>query len=643
MSLAVSFSPEFDSPFVASVAAPITSLAVLQSFVSFGLSIPIRVDAGPAEHTVALQQVLSPLRGQSEIIEQLAFEPPIHEEFGTFLETEGHQPSEPLLTVLHGRASDLKTAVEKVSAQPLPAGGMVVRKERRPLEYAALSETAIRRHDQGVEEAVARMLARRHEGARTSLAAVPKAVSLKDILERPDDYKRGKPLEIVLFDVDGTTHLGETFLEGQYSIEWLARDILRYGPRATSGLGWWRILRAIPGIIKLRLQEKREGHADRGKFDETIGPLLKGLDGRLAEESLRRYFQRYGSRGVSGFMQSEFTRHRQEGRLIIGVSASPEFLVQLHAQKDLSIPTDNMLGTTIEINAATNKATGKFRWLHGEEKVAALEERVFGPLHEKGIPFRVVAGYSDSPSDTPMLERVREDGGIVYVTNTSKDAFKTWALESGGMCVEEDEGWGDRGTRKVTIFSFPDDEDLNHTKRTPPRRPEWVKDFGQFAVRTLGDGAGFAVAAPVSEAARQALAQGGHVDWSWHLLSSSPGVAAAGMVASAATAFFVPPDGPVSWPRRVLLRGMIPVAAAMAATGNAGSYGIMAALATALLASASVELVTGGERMTGLRRWKGGDERKNPIGRTVGFAGLRTLQLIGFRAIMYGLQRLIGT
>lgn len=474
--------------------------------------------------------------------------------------------------------------------------------------------------------------------ARISLAATPKAISLKDVLDHPENY-RDKPLEIVLFDVDGTTHKGETFFEGQYSVEWLLRDVMRYGPRATAGLSWGRLSKAIPGIIKLRLQErdkKKNGGADHGLFAQTFGPLLKGLDGRKAQESLTRFYNRYGSRGVSDFMKEEFIRHRQENRLIIGISASLEYLVKMHA-KDLNVPEENMLGTTIELDE-NQRATGKFRWLHDEEKVRALEEIVLAPLRERTIQYKFVAAYSDSPSDQPMLDLVNEDGGVAYATNSSKEVFRDAVLSNGGITVDEDDGWVSPGQRVLTFGKSPTGQ-FEYKEKTGQRQPAWVGDLGRYTSRIVTDTAGFAAAAPVSQAVGQALSNGGHVDASWGLLSTMPSMAAAGFFASALTTFLVPPDGPVSASRRIAVRGMVPVASAMIATGSTGGIGFWLTMLTAFVASAGVELVTAGERTVGLRRWRGGDERKNPIGRAVGFAGLRSLQIAAFRALSFFLQR----
>jgi hypothetical protein len=87
---------------------------------------------------------------------------------------------------------------------------------------------------------------------------------------------------------------------------------------------------------------------------------------------------------------------------------------------------------------------------------------------------------------------------------------------------------------------------------------------------------------------------------------------------------------------------MVPVASAMMATGSTGGLGFWVTMLAAFVASAGVEAVTFGERSVGLRRWRGGEERKNPIGRSVGFMGLRSLQMAAFRGIAYLFQRFAG-
>jgi hypothetical protein len=227
-------------------------------------------------------------------------------------------------------------------------------------------------------------------------------------------------------------------------------------------------------------------------------------------------------------------------------------------------------------------------------------------------------------------------------TNTSKEAFKAEVFADRGMAVDEEDGWLNDGKTTITIFSDPQSGDLSRTFRTPPKRPAWVGDLGSYMARVTSDAAGFAMAAPVSQAVGQAMRNGGHVDLSWGLLSTAPSMAVAGFFASALTTFMVPPDGPVSWQRRVMMRGMIPVASAMAAAGSTGGFGFWTTLGIALAAAAGVELVTAGERSVGLRRWRGGDERKNPVGRVFGFFGLRTLHLSAYRALAYFVGRLIG-
>jgi phosphoserine phosphatase len=614
-------------------AQALTSLTLIQSIGITNLS-----GLNPAE---ILRSALTPLHADPELVARLTLSDAVCRDLSSFLRGDHTEPSASLLEALHGSGPVLKTILFDLSPHWFAAPESVTatgKIDQKALEEPEMSEEAMAQHDAQIREAVNRLLEGIHERARTSLVATPKAISLKDVLDHPENY-RDKPLEIALFDVDGTTHKGEAFFEGQYSVEWLLRDVLRYGPKATAGLSWWRLLKAIPGIIALRWQERKHGHADREKFNQTFGPLLKGLDARLAKESLNRFYNKYGSRGVSEFMKTEFIRHRQKDRLIIGISASLEHLVKRHA-KDLGVPQENMLGTMIEVDEQ-DKATGTFRWIHGEEKVRALEEFVLGPLREKGISYKLVAGYSDSPSDRPMLDLVKRDGGIKYATNSSKETFKEEVLADGGVIVDEEDRWLSNGERLLT-FATSQSGQLQHREETSPKRPAWIADLGHYTSRVLTDAAGFAMAGPASEATRQALNNGGHVNVSWDLLASAPTLAATGFIASALTTFLVPPDGPVSWQRRVLWRGMIPVASAMAATGSTGGLSFWGTMGMALVASGGVELLTAGERSAGLRKWRGGEERKNPVGRAFGFGALRSLQLSAFRVLTFLLKGFLG-
>lgn len=587
-----------------------------------------------------LRSVLQPVHENEEQRKSLSLSESAVLDLAKFMESEHAEPSEVLLQALSAKSVVLRTLVEPVHPELFVADATATPtgKLSRGLEYEGLTESARQQHAVLVHEAVDRLLTGIHERSRISQSAIPKAISLQEVLAHPEQF-RDKPLEIALFDVDGTTHKGETFFEGQYSIEWLIRDVLRHGPSATSGLSWFTLLKAIPGIIKLRLEERahKKGGPDRSLFAKTFEPILKGLDSKLAKESLERFYNRYGRRGVSQFMKAEFERHRQKNRLIIGVSASLETLVKMHA-KDLGVPEENMLGTSVEVDDQ-GIATGKFRWLHGEEKVTALEELVFQPLRERGIQFKLVAGYSDSPSDKPMLGLVKQDGGVSYAMNASRDAFKAEVLADGGMAVDEEDGWLNDGVRHLT-FASSESGRFVHEEKTAPFHPAWIGDLRHYAGRVFSDTAGVALAAPVSELVHNSLTHDGHAQVTAGLLSSMPSMAAGAFLASAVTTFLVPPDGPVSWWRRVVMRGMIPMAAAMVAAGNTSA--LAPTLASLFVASAGVEALTVGERVVGLRRWNGGDERKNPVGKTVGFWGLRSLQFSAYRALMFLFQRAAG-
>jgi hypothetical protein len=177
------------------------------------------------------------------------------------------------------------------------------------------------------------------------------------------------------------------------------------------------------------------------------------------------------------------------------------------------------------------KATGDFRWLHGEEKVVALEEKVFQPLRDRGIHFKLVAGYSDSPSDKPMLGVVKQDGGVAYVTNASKDGFKVETLTDGGIAVEEEDGWFNNGVREL-VFATSETGRFSHTEKTPKRTPFWAEDLWKYMGRVGSDTAGALLAAPVSQAAHEAMTHGGHAGFSAELFASAPSMAAGAMIAS---------------------------------------------------------------------------------------------------------------
>ena len=165
--------------------------------------------------------------------------------------------------------------------------------------------------------------------AGVRVAEVPPALSLDYIVAHPEEFQ-DKPLEIVLADVDDTTRRGQMYLE------WAFFDVLRYGPKSSVGVSLWRAL--YYGGIKgsaLRKQEKEEGHADEEGTRNVVAQALNGLDPVMARKSLDRYYEVFGRRGIVSYMREEFDFHRSEGRLILLVSASPEYLVRRHAEDEI--------------------------------------------------------------------------------------------------------------------------------------------------------------------------------------------------------------------------------------------------------------------------------------------------------------------
>jgi phosphoserine phosphatase len=574
-----------------------------------------------------LRSIFAELREQKSEALKRFLSPGELEGIKAFTEQQQPELSDNLLEVLNGNMDALRVMAQDVCPQFFQSLDQDLARSE-PLDAAAFDDFRKR---------IQRLI---HVNRPSH--EIPAAVSLSDVLANPGRYTAEDPLEIVLSDVDGTTR------RKQYSPWWLGLDVIPYGPKETTGVSWLSILKALPGIFSLLRQEKSNGDADHGQFDAVFGKLLPGLDEKRARRSLERFYRKYGSRDLSPFMKDQFLIHRQQGRLILLVSAAPELLVQMHAKTDLVIPTENVLGTEI-VFGADGKATGKFKWLHGPKKVTALEARIFQLLRQRGIPFRICAAYSDSPSDMPILELAARDGGLVYLVNAFKQSFIEEGRARGWGIVEEEDGWTRPGTQIVSHGPVNANDLIHDTRRSLPPIgiPPLVTDIGPYALRVASDALGFALVPPVLEVAKQAVQGVENVNLSSALLADSPSVAVSAFIASAMTSWLVPPDGSVAG-NRTLFRGAIPMTAALMASGHQMPVGSSSALSlgvtflVALMAASGVEAVTIGEKLTGLRAIRGGDEASSFIRRTLGFLGLRTAQIVAFEALVMGLQHLIS-
>lgn len=518
---------------------------------------------------------------------------------GFLLGRQGRLPEE-----LAAEAAQAGQALEKiVEGAPSPVGAQLALSaavERQPLEYLGLSPEARVRFERNFREVFERLVTDHYEHPGDEGPATPKALSLEELLKNPEPYQGPDGLVVGLakFDIDGTTHSKEPFIPwgGQYTAEWLIRDIVRYGPQNAAGVGWSRFPRVAYGYALGLIQEflSQNGYADSERSKRTIREGIIGLDSRSAEASMDRFRAAQKGRAISRFMLSEFAHHRRvvatdrKGqlrslRLMIGLSAGHRYLARRHAEQDLGVPPKNVFGTTIELDEQ-KRATGEHYWAHGKSKNALCEEEVKRLLREKGINFVDVASYSDSGSDQEMHKDTLSDGGIVFAVNPRQERYKQWVLDNGGFVIEERNGWLRPGKITVTYGSSagsPQRTRLSAERETSPVRPQLALDLWSGGVRTFMDATAFAAAAPVSAAVTDWISRG-DVRWSLDLLRSSPSMAAGGAIGSALTAYLTPDQGPVSASRRIFVRGAVPLTMATmfaGQTAQGGAVNMIGALA----------------------------------------------------------------
>lgn len=282
----------------------------------------------------------------------------------------------------------------------------------------------------------------------------PKLLSREEILADPEQYKRenkGKILEIVLTDVDGTTR------HGQFWLQCLV-DALRFGPMASTGLGFDRAFDILGPSLLLRGQEILKGEADPEETRQVTSAGIKGLDMKKVEASLQRFHDNSGDYGLSPSMKAILDFHVASERLVIGISASPQKIVRLHAQK-LGLPIGNFFGTTLDVDE-NGIATGDYQLLRAQAKVEFLEKNVFSRLKDAGIKFKVVYAYADAPSDVPLLEIAYKNGGIPVSVNSPWGRLDTPVQEMGGMVLKESKIPFRLGKRTLLCGTFSDEAPL---------------------------------------------------------------------------------------------------------------------------------------------------------------------------------------
>lgn len=440
------------------------------------------------------------------------------------------------------------------SSTPIPSSGI----PDHFLQYSGGQRmAALTAQEVGVRERLELFFKVAKERAGFSKAPIPSALSLDEILQNPEKYKDGD-LEIVLFDVDGTTH------SGQFWLGWLI-EVLQYYP--TAGVPLRRIIPGVVDAIRLRRQEEsseRKGEMDETEIRKAIGKHLAGLDARPVQASMDRYYTVKGKRGLSAFMLEEFEHHRSHGRLMIGLSASPEYIVRHHAE-DIGIPPENVFGTTFAVDDGT--LTGDFYVMRARNKVDFFKTQIGPKLDAVGIKYRLVQGYSDSDSDLPMFEFVREHGGRVTATNAPRDSFiRTVLNRMRGNAVEEVRPWVGDGKRITIFFDTEDAGRMEHQYPMAVRRPEILYDMGDYAVIAGKSFGIFFVGGVGNELAYTWLQNGYEAVNALGIAKVGLSMALGGTLGQTVGHVFIPKAGEVSHSRRWLLSSSLPLfSGAMAA------------------------------------------------------------------------------
>ena len=291
-----------------------------------------------------------------------------------------------------------------------------------------------------------------------------------------------KPLRIVFTDIDGCTR------RGQMWIGWLVLDVLRFFPYNTVGLNPWGMIKLIVVVFiatGMRIQDASTGKINKERALNLFKWVAPDIDIKKVHESLDRYYQVYGKRNVSELMRRRIAYHVSRGELILGVSGSAERHARLHFQH-LGLPETNAIGSDIE--ALDGKPTSKVTLCRDEKKVELRENRFLKPLREAGIPFTIVADYSDSLSDQPSFEATLEAGGDVFAVNASSALNRFVFQGRRGMILYEDIAKFKDGVAH-TIVEKTEGHAIHLEEPIPPAPPFWVGDLGYYLRHSLQVGA----------------------------------------------------------------------------------------------------------------------------------------------------------
>ena len=368
-----------------------------------------------------------------------------------------------------------------------------------------------------------------------------------------------------------------------------------------------------------------------------MAQALNGLDPVMARKSLDRYYEVFGRRGIVSYMREEFDFHRSEGRLILLVSASPEYLVRRHAE-DIGLPPDNAFGTRVDVD---EEGKVSFTLLRSDQKVTLLQEEVLARLDEAGINYKITHAYSDSDSDIPMFELTREQGGVVISTNAPREVFERKVLaEMDGIAVRDR-----RDARETVLFDDADAGQLIHRDATVAPTPTyWREDLKSYGKVAGQSAAAFAVAASLVTLLVGAM-PGGTADLSDVFLNGGFG-AFGGGVGRVGGHFFTPKSGHISERRRWFMEYGGPLTSAMVFAGMypgaletlSGTPTLGALFATAMVAGGAIQKAT--KALRGLARglgWHSVDRAGQGI---TGETLMRTTEVAAYSGLGYLLSLL---
>ena len=210
---------------------------------------------------------------------------------------------------------------------------------------------------------------------------------------------------VAFFDVDGTL-LKSTIVH--YYI-WM-RSAKFWSPLK---LIW--IVGYLPKILYYLILDK----ISRPLFNRVFYRSYRGMNAAEVKGLATEMFETYLRPKIFSEAVSEIQEHKQQGRSIVLVTGSIDFIVQ---------PIADYFGVDVALTPQLREENGKFTGelttapLIGEQKAEAIQ--AFAEQHN--ISLKDSYAYGDSQSDLPMLECV----GNPVVVNPGK-ALREKALDSG--------------------------------------------------------------------------------------------------------------------------------------------------------------------------------------------------------------------